>query len=493
MRTPSRQAITFMTSIIHELRDLDQARWFLWQGLWLQRALTPSAARVRTILEWCLEVASTGQALPPIGFVADLGHAALGAIDGDRAVKEGPEVPGFPAGLARTYEDYVLGKVYADWTFERAADALRRYQGRDRARALAYIIHQFRERADLGGVLLSPAVIKGMLATRGEDILAQGWESLTRDGLLPLLPQMYEALIAGARRTAEMLGNEDLFELEHGTALAEMGQRVALRQVLQAADQLAAGLVRRGRAGQVRRLNEVPTRILDEDTYPVGGFASISTRGSIESLLHSQLAYMETDERPDLFDVKFLRDELLYYSRDENQFLRRRRTFVFVLDPDLVQSRFKDAELPWQRGVLLLALLLTAVRKLSEWLSTDALVFEFLFVQESSGDGLAAERELLETLLREQLANGTALVERVAAFQVPPRCAQRARRSLCHCLSIAARERRLQADGIIVTRLTIDGPRPALGFGAEPASVPQAEGAVESWGAALESLLEVWM
>ena len=27
------------------------------------------------------------------------------------------------------------------------------------------------------------------------------------------------------------------------------------------------------------------------------------------------------DERPDLFDMKFVRDELLYYSRDENQFL----------------------------------------------------------------------------------------------------------------------------------------------------------------------------
>ena len=40
---------------------------------------------------------------------------------------------------------------------------------------------------------------------------------------------------------------------------------------------------------------EVPTRILDEDIYPVGGFTSLSNRGSIESLLHSQLAYMETD------------------------------------------------------------------------------------------------------------------------------------------------------------------------------------------------------
>ena len=70
---------------------------------------------------------------------------------------------------------------------------------------------------------------------------------------------------------------------------------------------------------------------------------------------------MEKEDRSDLFDIKFLRDELLYYARDENQFLRRRRTFVVAFFPDLVQARFKDVELPCQRIVLLLALVVTAV------------------------------------------------------------------------------------------------------------------------------------
>src|ERR1700676_2724717 len=100
-------------------------------------------------------------------------------------------------------------------------------------------------------------------------------------------------------------------------------------------------------------------------------------------------------ERPDLFDVKFLRDELLYYSRDENQFLRRRRTFVFVLYSDLTAARFKDADLPYQRGVLLLALLTTALRRLTEWLSADALAFEVLFVGAGEEEPLAAEHALL--------------------------------------------------------------------------------------------------
>ena len=223
---------------------------------------------------------------------------------------------------------------------------------------------------------------------------------------------LYEELIAAARRAPEALGPEDLFELEAGTALDEEGPRLARRQVLQAAAALEAGLPRHRLAPSTGR-REVPTRILDEDTYPVGGFTSLSNRGSVESLLHSQLAYMEPDdaERPDLFDVKFLRDELLYYARDENQFLRRRRTFVFVLQPDLVSARFKDAESPYQRIVLLLAAVVVLVRQ-AERVAEHATRCRFrcLFAGKADEEPLAGERGLLQKLLREQLANHTAAI-----------------------------------------------------------------------------------
>ena len=129
---------------------------------------------------------------------------------------------------------------------------------------------------------------------------------------------------------------EDIEALEDRSALGDMGQYVALRQIRQTTAKLLARLPAR----PVRPLpnrREVPTRVLDEDQYPVGGYTSISTNGSIESLLHSQLAYIEDSTgEPDLFDVKYTRDELFYYSRDENQFLRRRRTFVLALAPDLI-------------------------------------------------------------------------------------------------------------------------------------------------------------
>jgi hypothetical protein len=520
---------------VYDIRDLDEARTFLQQGLWLQRVVPPTAETVKPALEWCLEVLARGNPLPPVGFVADLGHVAFDMDWEGKTARHKAVVPNLPASLLPTYEDHVLGKIYADWSFSNAAEALRRYkEGRDRNRGLAFVLNQFRERARFDGVEFAPGIIHALFDVPPDEVLRQGYESLSRDGLNPYLQWLYDSLIAAARGTAEVLAQEDLFELQHGTALDEEGERMALRQVLHAAQRLEEA-VPRHRVRPLARRQEVPTRVLDEDTYPVGGFSSISNRGSVESLLHSQLAYIEDNDRPDLFDIKYLRDELLYYSRDENQFLRRRRTFVLAFFPDLIERiRFKDAELPWQRGILLLAVLFVAVRKLTEWLSTDSLVFDVVFLVPDGQPrvfALQPEFELLTKLLREQLANGTVAFDFL--FQVPPGspadanapelaeilnglrekvsqgtlrfatvtsidglrelCVRRARRSLCHCLTICTGEQSLQADDTVVTQLQIDGPCPALANSGEVPLIPEGDDALETWGAALHQLLQRWI
>ncbi len=477
---------------IHELHDVETTQRFLAQGLWLQRLRPPTAATVKPALEWALEVAASGEPLLPIGFLADVGHLAFGADHVVPASRDWPVIPGLAAGWARAYEDHVLGRLDADGSFERAADAVRRYQGRDRARGLAFVLQQIRLRAGLGGVLVNPAGIKAALERPAAEFLARGWQTLSREGLGILLSGQYEELIGAVRSLGAVLGPEDIFELEHSTALAPFSQRVALRQVLQAATHLEAGLPRQRPQPRARR-QDMPTRILDEDTYPVGGFASLATRGSIESLLHSQLAFMEQENRPDLFDLKYLRDELLYYARDENQFLRRRRTFVFALFPDLARARFKDAELPWQRIVLLLALLLVAVRQLTDWLTTDALMFEVLFLEAKDAETLAAEQELVQLLLREPIANGTVTLTRLPVAQLASWCAARARRSLCHCLTVATTVPQVQAEATQVASLQMDGPCPTFGLAGETRFVPEAADSLAGWGAVLEHLLQEWV
>jgi hypothetical protein len=474
-----------------ELRDLDAARRYVLEGLWLQRAVKPSSATVRPTLEWAMEIASGGHPLPPIGFIADVGHVAFGA-DAEHRVKEQTHVPGWPPALARTYEDHVLGKLYADWSFERAGDALRKYQGKDRVKGLAYVINQIRDRAGTTGVLLPPAVIRGLLTSNPDDVLSQGWNSLLQDGPLHLQLQLYEELAAAGRRINEVLAKEDIDALEDRSALGDMGQYVALRQIRQTTGKIESLLPARPVKPLVGR-KEVPTRVHDEDQYPVGGYTSLANRGSIESLLHSQLAYMEK-ESPDLFDIKFVRDELFYYSRDENQFLRRRRAFVFVLFPDLIAARFKDPELPHQRIVMLQSAILALVRRLAEWLSTDAIRFEVLFVQDGEKKPLAEEATLTELLLREPIERGDAVVESVPdKAAVVARLNKLARHSQVHCLAAATEPFEMELDNVVVTELVVGTARPEIGEGDGVVAELEGEDAFDVWRETVLRVLQLWV
>lgn len=478
-----------------ELRNADEAKQYLTEGIWLQRISKPNINNMRFGLECALEATSAGHPIPPLGFIVDLGHVAFANDQNFRNNKE--EAIGLPVGLARTYEDQVLGKLYSDYQFERSCDAVRRYQGRDKAKGMAFILNQMRERCNFSGVTLSPAIIRGLLEAQLEEPLTRGWDTISKNGgTTQLMMDQYEELISSTRRSPELLGIEDVFELEHKTALLEFGQRIALRQLVQASTRLES-LLPQNKVNPLRGRQELPTRVLDEDTYPIGGYSSISTRGTIESLLHSQLAYMEPDgeERPDLFDIKFVRDELLYYSRDENQFLRRRRTFVFTLCTDLLKARVKDTELSYQRIVLVMATLVASIRKLSEWLSTDALAFQIVFVNKGE-ETLAHEQGLLQSVLREQIANGTVAFSTVNSMkEVEDLCSTKAKKSLCHCLLIsAAGTKGFHADDTVDTQLVINKPTPELRMPVKSEDlVDEPPTALDGWVMSLERLLQLWV
>ena len=119
------------------LRDPEEAQQFLVQSLWFQRTLLPTTTTVKPILEWAMEIAAGGQPLPPLGMIGDFGHTAYGSDRDARTSKDALTIPGLPPTLMRAYEDHVLGKLYADWTFERASDAMRRFTGQDRARGVS--------------------------------------------------------------------------------------------------------------------------------------------------------------------------------------------------------------------------------------------------------------------------------------------------------------------------------------------------------------------
>ena len=338
---------------------------------------------------------------------------------------------------------------------------------------------------------MTPAAIKGLIQNSPQSVIQQAWQSCGEVGVSPGLMRDYESLIRAVRGTGDLLGPEDIFELESGTALAEFGQRIALRQVLQVAAQLQRELPHQKPRSRPRKYS-VATNIMEEDHYPIGGFASISNRGTIESLVRSELAYIDEQQRPDLFDIKFARNELLYYSRDENEFLRRRLSFVFILYPDLVATRIKDNQLPCQRIILLLACLYVCVRQLVDWLTGDAIKFEFLLVESTDENQLTDERTLIETLFREEIVTGHVVVQSIQPSDVAARCAALARSSLCHTLSVAAGDVPVSDDYSIAARMRIDAAQPTLIFPEEAIHQPEERG-FKGWQQQLDQLLRFWV
>lgn len=472
------------------IRNVDDIRRFLAQSAWLVRAVAPSPAYIGKALHWAYEMAAAGDPILPLGWIADVGHAALG-IEHAPGAKSHVHVPNVESHLLRRYEDDVLGKLLVDALFDRGGAALVRFAEHDRPKALAFLLEQVRRRAEIPGVAVNPAVLKTLAEQPVEALLGEGWTSLSTTGLDPRVLRAYESLISQFRIAGDLLGAEDVFELERGTALLPFAQRLALRQVLATAAEFMRQLPQHRLAPPPKR-HEVPTHIVDEDAYPIGGYSSLSNRGSIESLLHSQLAYMERDERPDLFDIKFLRDELLYFSRDENQFLRRRHTVVIAFDPSLERARYKDVELPRQRIVLLTAVITALVQKLIEWLSHDALVFEFVWIEDPERPPLDEERKVLELIFAEEMVHGTVRHRGLSAAALTSHCEAQATRSLARALILSTYDLELEPAGVAIARIVVNQARPQLGWNTEPLALAEGETALDGWRTLLLDLLREW-
>jgi hypothetical protein len=139
-----------------------------------------------------------------------------------------------------------------------------------------------------------------------------------------------------------------------------------------------------------------------------------------------------------------------------------------------------------------LGLLLAAVRKLSEWLSTDSLFFEFVLPQDKNAKPLAQESGLLEMLFREQIASGLVAINHLAGD--PGKYAdERADRSLCHALAISVGGTEVRSTLAETTALAVNSARPRIRVRYdEPIEMP-ADDAFECWTATLQRLLAAWV
>ena len=447
-----------------DLRDAEAAERWLATGLCLTRLSRPTAERLRPAVRWVLAAVAESPALPPAGVVLDVGGLLAGEpLESNHALT--------PADVElrqaiQQYEEQLLGRLAADTRFEAAVDAFAKLDTELRPAAVAVIIDHLLDRLDYGArTSVNPAAARRALQRPPGELLEAGLAGVREAGSAAAasLARSYRELARRARHAHRLLNDRDIFVLENLDVLGSRGQRLAIEQIVDAAEQLTRALPNRVRKPAPR--GPTPTTLEDESNYPTGGFSAISNAGSIENLVSSELVYIDDGPEIDLFDVRYAEGELLFYARDDNVLVRRNRVFEFVLHPDLVGARFKDADLPWQRLVIGLGLVNCLVRRLIGWLDEQGLTFRLTFVEQGRDTPLTSERALCRLLFGEWIERGLLTVETAAETElIGERAVEQTRAAAVDIVSIScgARFEHLRAKHLRQLDLDLSAPHPKL-------------------------------
>lgn len=346
--------------------------------------------------------------VPPLGMLADL-VALLGrpGLPARRAAQV--EVGPLRDALLR-YDDDVLARLGLEPLLLAVRDAIAALTPARRGAAMALVAVHLIDRLDVAGGEVPPLVLGRALRRSDRELAALAGARLGDDEWRESIADRMVSLARRARATRALLTPADVLLAQNVTALRDLGQRVALSQVADVAEAIdrALPVVLKRRAAHD---GAHATRLEDESAYPVGGFASMATRGTLENLVTSELAGMDDDDAGadglrgalgfDLFDLRWAHGELLYYVRDETVAVRERRAITLALDAGLVAARAKDPTLAWQRIMLVSGLVVAATHRIAALLETARLLVRVAVPEE-----LADERALLALALREPIARG---------------------------------------------------------------------------------------
>ncbi len=352
-------------------------------------------------------------------------------LNGERLLPVPPPGVASVRDALRGYEDHLLARLTLDARFTRLTEAFAALPKPLRAQGVGLLTAQLLARLRVeGGTAVSPALIRRLAPRVGEGLLEAGRLALSSPEVSARVARELDALAAAARRTRALLSDAEVFLVENLAALKTLGARVALSQLAQASQRLEEQLPARIRTAALEE-GDAPTQLDDESVFPAGGFSSLTTRGAPENLVVSELIYMG-GPRPDLFDVRFVENELLYYERDEAVAVRRRRVVALVFDESLTRAAVKDAGEAYQRLVWLLGAVTALVRKLSAWLDSEALHIELHFAWDHDERVLRELQDVLALLLRDfierrQVSFTNAKTTAEATLAVRQRHARRAR------------------------------------------------------------------
>ena len=343
---------------------------------------------------------SQGELLPWLGFLVDLeAWVEHGGEDLNIGLRR--DLASHPVFLR--YQDVVLERWRRDPEMMRVRRALLGRSLPERRDGLLYLLESW----VISGVLPGLRANAGLLAA-GLPASEASHELSRQLSDMEVWPEPILELVRETNRLfgsmRQMVNPEVVDLIERGLATMDRAPRVQMAQLIKARLQLT-NVLGPIIPHSIDTLREIPSSQRASGDVPLGGYNAITTRGRLESLVPSQLVWLDISIGDStLFAVKHERQELLYYSRQDNRLHQRLRHIAFVVDGSLSASRNKPKNLPFQRMTLVMSCLLTLWSRLEGILAREALRLSWIFV--GHRNSLKDEFQLLSRLLAPEVAEG---------------------------------------------------------------------------------------
>lgn len=137
------------------------------------------------------------------------------------------------------------------------------------------------------------------------------------------LNQIYQQAIHEFGETGFKFDADDIFEIGHPGLFERSADRFFYRRMVSAMRGLATWT--RSVFTIKEESNWIVARYGEPQVLPLGGYDELTNKGTLSSLVTSELAYIDESMTFDLFDYKFIENQLMYFKRDSGAVFRIRR------------------------------------------------------------------------------------------------------------------------------------------------------------------------
>ena len=366
------------------------------------------------VLNLAVKLAAQGLPVPWLGFLADLWK--LISIDEAFARPEiiDPTLASHPSFV--DYQDLVIARCIQDAGIIRVRRAVASRSVERKTGALLFLLESWHDSGLPLGVPVSVgsiAILTGELPRRE----ASAKEITEKNGWPDELVQAVKSFSQGFRKLPASIDLGVVDVVEKGLDIVDHAPRIQLRQIAAAKNRLNS-VINKLTSHLSKLESDVSTSEFDSGNVPLGGYSSISTRGRLESLLPSQLAWLDISiGQSNYFCLKHRRQELLYYSRSENSLYKRMRHIVFLLDKSLDEGRTKYRNLPCQSLTLMMAGLLCLWEQMKSIFCSEGITLTLVFMD--TGYELENEKKLLELLFSSEIVAGKVRTDRFEVGRIP--------------------------------------------------------------------------